>query len=121
MKETLKIGKFDVELRADGATPFLYKQAFKKDLIKIFSEAFNTGDVGIAGDIGPELGFVMAQQAASPDPLHVDLSQGTFFNWLAQFEPMDLINSAMDIINIYLSTYETDSTAKKKDEHQTEN
>ena len=121
MKETLKIGKFDVELRADGATPFLYKQAFKKDLIKIFSEAFQNEDVEIAGDIGPELGFVMAQQAASPDPLHVDLSHGNFLNWVSQFEPMDLINSAMDIINIYLSTYETDSTAKKKDEPQTEN
>ena len=121
MIETIIVGNKSVEMRADGATPFLYKQAFKKDLIKIFSEAFQNEDVEIVGDIGPELGFVMAQQAASPDPLHVDLSQGTFFNWLSQFEPMDLINSAMDIINIYLSTYETDSTAKKKDDLQIEN
>ena len=67
-----------------------------------------------------EVGFVMAQQAESLDPLKVDLSRGRFMQWLAQFEPMDLTNSAIDVINVYLSTYKTDSTAKKKDEPQTE-
>lgn len=121
MKETIKIGNHDIELRADGATPFLFKQAFNKDLIKIFADASNEQDTAAAGSIASELGFVMAQQAKSPDPLHVDLSQGAFMTWLSQFEPLDLVYQAMDIINVYLSTYKTDSTAKKKDELQTEN
>jgi hypothetical protein len=41
--------------------------------------------------------------------------------WLVDFEPLDLTVAAMDIINVYLGTYNTDSVAKKKDEHLTEN
>ena len=120
MTETIKIGEHEIALRADGATPFLFKQAFGKDLIKIFSEASNEQDVAAAGSIASELGFVMAQQAASPDPLHVDLSQGAFMKWLTQFAPLDLVYQSMDIINVYLGTYRTDSVAKKKDESQIE-
>ena len=121
MTETVKVGNKDVQFRADGATPYLYKQAFGKDLLKIFSEASATEDAAIASDLASELGFVMMQQAKSPDPLKVDLSRGTFMQWLVDFEPLDLTVAAMDIINVYLGTYNTDSVAKKKDEHQTEN
>lgn len=120
MVETVKIGNNDIEMRADGATPFLYKQAFGKDLIKIFSEATDTGDTSIASEMASELGFVMAQQAKSPDPLKVDLSRGAFMTWLTQFDAMDLSISSIDIVNVYLGDYRTDSTAKKKDEPQTE-
>jgi hypothetical protein len=120
MIETLIIGNEHVDLRADGATPFLYKQAFSKDLLKIFSEASATEDVAVASEMAAELGFVMAQQAKSPDPLKVDLSRGAFMLWLTKFEPLDLTNSALDIIGVYLSNYKTDSSAKKKDEPQTE-
>ena len=118
MTETVKIGEHDVELRADGATPFLYKQAFKKDIIKMFTEAQN--DISNVTDISAELGFIMAQQAKSPDPLKVDISHGAFMNWLMQFEAMDLNVAGMDIINVYLGSYRTDSVAKKKDDLQTE-
>lgn len=120
MTETIIIGNKAVEMRADGATPFLYKQAFGKDLLKIFSEASATEDGVAASEMAAEVGFVMAQQAASPDPLKVDLSSGRFMQWLTQFEPMDMANSAIDVINVYLSTYRTDSTAKKKADQQTE-
>lgn len=120
MTETLQIGEKSITFRADGATPFLYKQAFGKDLLKIFSEASANEDGAAASEMAAEVGFVMAQQAESPDPLKVDLSSGRFMQWLAQFEPMDLTNSAIDVINVYLSTYKTDSTAKKKDEPQIE-
>ena len=32
-----------------------------------------------------------------------------------------LLTSSIDIINLYIGTYKTDSTAKKKDDLQTEN
>ena len=118
MTETVKIGEHDVELRADGATPFLYKQAFKKDVIKMFAEAET--DISNVTDVSAELGFIMAQQAKSPDPLKVDISHGAFMNWLVQFESMDLNDASMDILDVYLGTYKTDSTAKKKDELPTE-
>ena len=121
MTELVRVGNKDVQLRADGATPFLYKQAFGKDLLKIFSEASGTDDAAVVSDLASELGFVMAQQAKSPDPLKVDLSRGAFMGWLVEFEPLDLTNAAMDIVNVYLGTYNTDSIAKKKEEHLTEN
>lgn len=120
MTETVKIGALDITFRADGATPFLYKQAFGKDLLKIFSEASANADGVIASEMAAEVGFVMAQQAASPDPLKVDLSRGRFMQWLTQFEPMDLTESAMDVIEVYIASYKGDSTAKKKTELQTE-
>lgn len=118
MQDIIKIGDKDIEMRADGATPFLFKQAFDKDLIKIFSNAQN--DISEAASVASELGFVMAQQAKSPDPLKVDLSKGAFMAWVSQFEPLDLTYNSMEIINLYLGTYNTDSIAKKKDELQTE-
>lgn len=120
MIETVRIGDKDVDLRADGATPFLYKTAFNKDLLKMFVDASATENAAIAGEIASELAFVMAQQAKSPDPLKVDLSRGAFMQWLTEFEAMDLTAAAMDVINVYLGNYSTDSTAKKKDEPQTE-
>ena len=121
MTESIRIGDKEVQFRADGATPYLYKQAFGKDLLKIFSDASKTEDAAVASEIASELGFVMAQQAKNPDPLKVDLSRGTFMQWLMAFEPLDLTVNALEIINVYLGTYNTDSVAKKKDEHQTEN
>lgn len=121
MTEIINIGDKAVEMRADGATPFLYKQAFSKDLIKIFSDATEGADTAVASEMASELGFVMAQQAKNPDPLNVNLSKGEFMKWLSQFEPLDLATSSIDIINLYIGTYKTDSTAKKKDDLQTEN
>lgn len=121
MIETIIIGNKSVEMRADGATPFLYKQAFSKDLIKIFADATEGADTAVASEMASELGFVMAQQAKSPDPLNVNLSKGEFMKWLSQFEPLDLATSSIDIINLYIGTYKTDSTAKKKDDLQIEN
>lgn len=120
MTETVKIGELEIAMRADGATPFLFKQAFDKDLIKIIANASEEKDFSEAGSIASELGFVMAQQAASPDPLHVDLSHGAFMKWLTQFGPLDLIYQSMDIIEVYMGTQKTDSVAKKKDESQIE-
>ena len=121
MIETIIIGNKSIEMRADGATPFLYKQAFGKDLIKIFADAMEGADTAVASEMASELGFVMAQQAKSPDPLNVNLSKGEFMKWLSQFEPLDLATSSIDIINLYIGTYKTDSTAKKKDNLQIEN
>lgn len=121
MTEIINIGDKAVEMRADGATPFLYKQAFGKDLIKIFSDATDGADTAVASEMAAELGFIMAQQAKSPDPLKVSLAKSEFMQWLAQFEPLDLATSAIDIINLYIGTYKTDSTAKKKTELPTEN
>lgn len=121
MTEIINIGDKAVEMRADGATPFLYKQAFSKDLIKILSDATEGADTAVASEMASELGFVMAQQAKSPDPLNVNLSKGEFMKWLSQFEPLDLATSSIDIINLYIGTYKTDSTAKKKDDLQIEN
>lgn len=121
MTEVIIIGDKPVEMRADGATPFLYKQAFSKDLIKIFSDATDGADTAVASEMAAELGFIMAQQAKSPDPLKVTLAKSEFMQWLVQFEPLDLATSAIDIIDLYISTYKTDSTAKKKAVLQTEN
>ena len=121
MIETIVIGNKSVEMRADGATPFLYKQAFGKDLLKIFSDENIGGDAAGISELVAELGFVMAQQASSPDPLQVNLSKGEFMRFLMQFEPLDIANAGEQIINLYVGTHRIDSTAKKKTDRLTEN
>ena len=121
MIETITVGNKSVEMRADGATPFLFKQAFGKDLLKIFSDTNISGDAAEISELVAELGFVMAQQASSPDPLQVNLSKGEFMRFLMQFEPLDIANAGEDIINLYIGTFQTDSVAKKKTDQLTEN
>lgn len=116
MVDNIKIGEKEIEMRADGATPFLYKQAFGKDIIKIFMDANENENYAEANDLSAELGFVMAQQAKSPDPLNVNLSKGEFMRWLSQFEPLDLTADGMAIIDLFVGTLKTDSIAKKKEE-----
>ena len=120
MIETINVGNKSVEMRADGATPFLFKQAFGKDLLKIFSDTNISGDAAEISELVAELGFVMAQQAKSPDPLQVNLSKGEFMRFLMQFEPLDIANAGEDIINLYIGTFQTDSVAKKKTDQLTE-
>lgn len=120
MIETITIGNKSVEMRADGATPFLFKQAFQKDLLKIFSDTNISGDAAEISELVAELGFVMAQQASSPDPLQVNLSKGEFMRFLMQFEPLDIANAGEYIINLYIGTFQTDSVAKKKIDQLTE-
>lgn len=115
MIKTIKIGDKDVAMRADGATPYLYKLAFGGDLISYFA---NPGDEGDNADMANKLAYVMARQAEEPHPASIKLSEADMVDWLTQFGPLDITLAAQDVLQLYLGTTVSTSTAKKNSDQQ---
>lgn len=110
MKGNIKIGEHDVEMLANGLTPVLYRRIFHKDFLMESQNA--EADLTIF----QELGFVMARQAeegVSTKDL-MDTSIDAYYEWLQQYEAMDVINSIDDIVRLYSAQSKSTSAAKKK-------
>ena len=104
MYKTLTIGGKKLELTANAATPFRFRQVFKKDLLQILGNEQKAEAEGI--EAVTELAFIMAKQAEKADM--GKLNEDEFINWLEGFGAMDFINSAEEILTIYMdSTTET--------------
>lgn len=110
MYREIKIGERTVPMSANGATPIRYRMVFGKDLISEFQQVENNYSIAI--ETISELAFIMAQAGANTD---MDkLNKSTYVNWLEQFEPFDLTNSADAIIDLYMGNAKTSSEVKKK-------
>lgn len=123
MFKEISIGKKEVKLLSNAATPLYYKQTFNKDIIsKIYNSEDRIRDVG---DLAPEIAFIMEIQAraseegrrAKPE----ELTNEKYFDFLEGFEPLDFMNAAQEIINLYLGDAMTDSKSKKKEGKTKEN
>lgn len=106
MKKTIIIDGREVEFAANAATPFRFRQIFKKDLFAVLGNEQKAQEEGI--DTVAELGYVMAKQAEKADMNK--LNEESFIEWLEQFGAMAFMETAEDILNVYLDT--TASTAK---------
>ena len=106
-------GGKEVKLAANAATPFRFKQLFGKDLLRIFNDSSKDEEemIGLA-DTVTELAFIMNSQAEGKDMNRLSLDE--FYLWLEDFEPMDFVVKAEDIINVYLSSTIATAEAKKK-------
>ena len=99
----LKIGEKEVELSANAATPFRYKQVFHKDIFSVFGNEKKAEEEGF--ETIAQLAYVMAKSAEKADMNK--LNEEDFIGWLEGFEPMDFANSAEDILNTYMGTVES--------------
>lgn len=107
MRGTVRIGERDVDMVANGATPFIYKRIFRRD----FLTTTQTDDMNVY----TELAFVMSQQAVKPmSELLNNLTVDDFYAWVEGFEAMDIINKAAEIFAIYQGQANPSSTSKKK-------
>lgn len=110
MYREIKIGERTVPMRANGATPIRYRMVFGKDLISEFQQVENNYSIAI--ETISELAFIMAKAASNA--VMDNLNQSAYVNWLEQFEPFDLTNSADEIIDLYMGNAKTSSEVKKK-------
>ena len=95
MRDTITIGDKDVTLAATAATPFLFKKIFGRDFLKESQEDATNTELYIM------LGFVMTQ-----DPNEIlkgGVKERDFFDWLSQFDYIDIINALPSIVNLYAS------------------
>lgn len=105
------IGDKEVGLLANAASPYIYKQVFHEDFLAAVQA--DTPDP----DIFQKMGFIMAMQAENQNMADLmKLNIDSFYEWLVQFDAMDVIFATEDISNIYLKQTVGTSSPKKEAE-----
>lgn len=105
MIKTVTIEGKDMEMAANAATPFRFRQVFKKDLLAVLGNEKRAEEEGM--ETVMQLAFIMAKQAEKVDM--ATLNDETFIEWLEGFGPMAFVEAAEDIMNVYVGS--TVSTA----------
>ncbi|MBQ1195379.1 MAG: hypothetical protein IIX44_03965 [Clostridia bacterium] len=103
MVKEITIDGQELKLAANAATPFRFRQMFKKDLLQILGNEEKAEAEGV--ETISELAFIMAKQAEGVDMSK--LTEGEFYTWLESFGPMAFIENAEDILGIYTSSETT--------------
>lgn len=109
MERMIKVGDKNVKFKATAAIPLLYKNKFYSDMYNDLTKAGNaqqTGDTGGSIEVVQNLSYIMAKHADDEVPENV-------IDWLATFEPLDLLNSADEILGLWNDSSKSTSHAKK--------
>ena len=113
-----------MNLLANGATPYIYKNVFKEDLLlgmntnQLNTESKDEELASKAGlnlvDIGIKLAYIMNAQAEKKRLSA--LSYDDFYKWLEQFEATTLYDDELmaEVYSVLHSDMETTSEAKRK-------
>ncbi len=110
MRGQVIIGDKTVDMLANGASPFLYKRIFKRDFLVAAGDPNN-----INMDVITEMGFVMHMQTQKTFKDILDtVTVEDFYNWVSQFEALELPMSADQIFRLYHNQEAPTSTPKKK-------
>lgn len=116
MRGTIKIGDKDVEMLANGASPFLYKRIFHRDFLIATG---NKKEMDM--DVITEMGFVMHLQTQKEFKEILDsVTQADFYEWVGEFEALDLPMAAPNIFALYKGQEEITTTSKKNRRRQKE-
>lgn len=100
MYKKIEIDGKEMEFVANAATPYRYKQIFRKDLLTILGNENATGE---SIEAVMELAFVMSKQAEKVDMNKLNYDE--FIAWLEGFSPMAFIDKTEELLSVY-----TDST-----------
>lgn len=107
MKGTVNINGKEVELVANAASPYLYRQIFQEDFLRKIQE--KEPDT----DIMQRMGYVMAMQATKSTAEVLKLTQKDFIEWLCDFDPLDILTATEDITALYFKQTAKTSSPKK--------
>ena len=105
MFKTMEIGGKELELVANAATPFRFKQVFHKDLFSVLGNEERAAEEGV--ETITQLAYIMTKQAEKTDM--GKLNEDGFIQWLEEFPPMAFVDSAEEILNAYMD--QTQGTA----------
>jgi len=106
MFKKLTIDGKEIEFAANAATPFRFKQVFQKDLLQILGNEEKAEKEGV--EAVTQLAFIMAKQAEKADM--AKLTTDEFLTWLEDFSAMAFVESAEDILNVYMDQTQNTST-----------
>lgn len=108
MKGTILINDKEYEAVANAASPYLYRKIFNEDFIL----AFDPEKPQPA--LFEKMFFVMVKQAELPFKETMNLSEGDYFEFLSDFEPLDIIMEVEQISDLYFSNTKGTSSPKGK-------
>ena len=111
MQGTVKVGNKDIEMAANGLTPIIFKKVTGQDIVAMIQDKDGVAKIMEHAD---KLGYIMATQAKDSKALMMKFDEADYYQWLTQFDPMDLTVGAADIVNFYMGDLKTDSEPKKK-------
>lgn len=115
MRKTINFGEKGVELCSNAATPYLFKQTFKKDVISQVMQAEKSDELDPEMlDTINKLAYVMRKQAIGESKT---ISHEDFYSWLEEFENSDMLRASRDILELYFGNLHTTSNQKKKSGH----
>ena len=100
MYKKITVDGKEMEFAANAATPFRYKQVFHKDLLAIFSNEEKAQSEGV--EAVTELAYIMSKQAEKADMNKLNYEE--FINWLEDFSPMAFVETAEEILNVYVDS-----------------
>lgn len=106
MYKKITVDGKELELAANAATPFRFRQVFQKDLLRIFGNEKTAEAEGI--EAVSELAYIMNKQAEKTDMSK--LNYEGFLTWLEGFSSMAFIEASEDILNVYIGSQNTTST-----------
>ena len=111
MQGFVKIGDKEVGMVANAASPYIYKQVFHEDfLTKLQEKEPET-------DLFQKMAYIMAKQAEVENLSDLmKLTEAGFYEWLLQFESMDVIYATEEVANIYLAQKKETAVPKSQGE-----
>ena len=105
MFKTITIEDKEIELAANAATPFRFKQVFKKDLFSILGNEQRAETEGV--EAVTQLAYIMAKQADPTIPDDPD-------EWLDRFEMFSIYQVLPELVTLWGLSVQTLEESKKK-------
>lgn len=111
MKGTVTIGSKEVGMVANAASPYIFKNIFHEDfLAKLQAKEPDT-------DLFQKMAYVMAKQCElekMPDLMKLNIEG--FYEWLTQFDAMELLYATDAVSELYMAQRKNSSVPKNKGE-----
>lgn len=113
----VEIGDKKIDMLANAASPVIYRRIFHKDFIMQMDPKGEVDTNAIS-----EMGFVMYMQTQKTFKEIVDtVTEDAFYEWLAQFEALDVVMAAGAIFALFKGQEKTLVTQKKRNRKRSGN
>lgn len=113
MTKDITIGDKTIKMKSTAALSYRYKSCFHKDVYTEIKKVYDSDDPGkrLPMELIQELGYIMALAGENRSS---EATEEGFFEWLDEFEPMDMMIASGDIANLYFHSRKSGSESKKK-------
>lgn len=109
MTADVQLGNETVRMCGNAATAYRYQSIFHKDLLMALK---GMNENNFDENVLKGLAFTMALQARGADWKQV--TGDDFVTWLEQFEEVDFLSKAQEIMNVWIANAQSMVKAKKK-------